>query len=110
MLSSGNWNAICHEGVVGSALTIERDHYLVARMLMFMKRYLPIYLSGYGNDGGCSEGPAYWQLGFGWLCALNEQLEIRTNGKLSRSHRGRRRRSARWPATARAHRCAISIS
>lgn len=83
MLSSGNWNAICHEGVVGSALTIERDHYLVARMLLFMKRYLPIYLSGYGEDGGCSEGPAYWQSGFGWFCALNEQLEIRTNGKLS---------------------------
>lgn len=83
MLSAGNWNAICHEGVAGPALTIEVDHYLIARMLMFMKRYLPIFLSGYGADGGCSEGPAYWQYGFGWFCALNEQLEIRTNGKLS---------------------------
>ncbi len=83
MLSSGNWNALCHQGVAGPALTLEQDHYLLARMLMFMKRYLPIYLSGYGEDGGCSEGPAYWQLGFGWFCALNEQLEIRTGGRLS---------------------------
>jgi hypothetical protein len=83
MLSSGNWNAICHQGVVGPALTLEQDHYLLARMLMFMKRYLPIFLSGFGDDGGCSEGPAYWQYGFCWFCALNEQLETRTNGKLS---------------------------
>jgi len=83
MLSSGNWNAICHQGVVGPALTVETDPRLLARMLLFMKRYLPIFLSGYGNDGGCSEGPAYWQYGFGWFCALNEQLELRTGGKLS---------------------------
>jgi hypothetical protein len=83
MLSSGNWNAICHQGVVGPALTLETDAQLLGRMLFFMKRYLPIFLSGYGEDGGCSEGPAYWQYGFGWFCALNEQLEIRTNGQFS---------------------------
>ena len=83
MLSSGNWNAVCHEGIAGPALMFEKDHYLLARMLMFMKRYLPIYLNGFGSDGACSEGPAYWELGFGCFCALNEQLEIRTNGKLS---------------------------
>ena len=83
MLSPGNWNALCHEGIIGPALIIEQDHYLLARMLMFMKRYLPIYLDGFGSDGSCSEGPAYWQLGFAWFCALNHQLEVRTNGRLS---------------------------
>lgn len=83
MLSSGHWNAMCHQGVVGPALTFEVDTHLVSRMLMFMKRYLPVYLGGFGGDGGCNEGPVYWQSGFLWFCALNEQLEIRTNGRLS---------------------------
>ncbi|HWB60886.1 MAG TPA: heparinase II/III family protein, partial [Chthoniobacteraceae bacterium] len=83
MLSSGNWNALCHQGVVGPALTLEADPRLVARILGYMKRYLAIFLTGYGADGGCSEGPAYWQQGFGWFCALNQQLETRTRGRLS---------------------------
>jgi hypothetical protein len=44
---------------------------------------LPIFLSGFGADGGSSEGPGYWDYGFGWFAVLNEQLEARTGGELS---------------------------
>jgi hypothetical protein len=80
---NNNWNAVCHQGVIGSALAFCDDDALLARMLATARRYLPLYLKGFGPDGGCSEGPGYWQYGFGWFAVLNQQLETRTGGVLS---------------------------
>jgi hypothetical protein len=81
--STGTWNAVCHQGLLGAAFAAEDDPQLVARLLLIAKRYLPVFLSGFGKDGACSEGPGHWQYGFGWFCFLNEQLETRSNGQLS---------------------------
>ncbi|MGC3991131.1 MAG: heparinase II/III family protein [Chthoniobacteraceae bacterium] len=81
--ASTNWNAVCHRGVLGSALAVEQDLDLVARIFMLSRKYLPIYLRGFGQDGACAEGPSYWQYGFGSFALLNEQLEIRSGGELS---------------------------
>jgi hypothetical protein len=81
--AGNNWNAVCHQGVVGAALALEEDNALLARILFLTKKYLPLFLRGFGADGACSEGPGYWQYGFGWFCVLNEQLETRTDGALS---------------------------
>ncbi len=78
-----NWNAVCHQGVLGAALAIETDHALVARMLARAARCLPVFLTGFGDDGSTSEGPGYWSYGFGWFSELNAQLEHRTRGQLS---------------------------
>jgi hypothetical protein len=78
-----NWNAVCHQGVVGSALSQLDDPRAVAEMLMCVREYLPIFLGGFTRDGGTSEGPGYWNYGFGWFIALHEQVERRTNGRLS---------------------------
>jgi len=78
-----NWNAVCHQGVVGAALAVEPDLPLVSRMLLLAKKYLPLFLRGFGADGACSEGPGYWQYGFGAFALLNAQLETRTGGELS---------------------------
>lgn len=78
-----NWNAVCHQGVLGAALAIEEDHALVARMLARAARGLPHYLTGFGADGSTSEGPGYWSYGFGWFSELNARLEHRTRGELS---------------------------
>ncbi len=78
-----NWNAVCHQGVVGCALAVAENNALLARMLMLARQYLPLYLKGFGPDGACSEGPGYWQYGFGRFSALNQQLEMRTAGALS---------------------------
>ncbi len=80
---TNNWNAVCHQGVLGAALAIEEDHALVARMLKLAAGRLPVFLSGFGNDGSTSEGPGYWSYGFGWFSELNAQLEHRTRGRLS---------------------------
>lgn len=80
---TNNWNAVCHQGVLGAALQVEDDADLLARMFAKARTYLPNFLSGYEADGGCSEGPAYWEYGFGWYTVLNEQLETRTDNALS---------------------------
>ncbi|CAM3144577.1 heparinase II/III domain-containing protein [Rariglobus hedericola] len=80
---TNNWNAVCHQGVLGAALAVEEDHALVARMLSVAATRLPAFLTGYGADGSTSEGPGYWSYGFGWFAELNAQLEHRTRGQLS---------------------------
>src|SRR5690606_32863325 len=78
-----NWNAVCHQGVLGAALAIEDDHALVARLLARAAKCLPVFIYGFGDDGSTSEGPGYWSYGFGWFTELNAQLEHRTAGHLS---------------------------
>ncbi|MDR0533803.1 MAG: heparinase II/III-family protein [Verrucomicrobiales bacterium] len=78
-----NWNAVCHQGVVGAALSQVEDASLLASMLLEARKNLPYFLQGFTADGGCTEGVGYWSYGFGWFTRLNEQLETRTGGELS---------------------------
>jgi hypothetical protein len=78
-----NWNAVCHQGVIGSALSQVEDSNLLANMLWRARQSLPLFLNGFTTDGGCTEGIGYWSYGFGWFTVLNEQLETRTDGELS---------------------------
>jgi Heparinase II/III-like protein. len=80
---TNNWNAVCNQGVLGAALATLDDVDLLSDLLLRAASSLPAFLSGYGEDGACSEGPGYWGYGFGWFSVLNEQLETRTNGALS---------------------------
>jgi hypothetical protein len=81
--TSSNWNAVCHQGIAGAALTLVDDPKMLARILLQARESLPLYLGGFGEDGACSEGPTYWDYGFGWFSVLNEQLEQRSAGQLS---------------------------
>lgn len=81
--TTNNWNAVCHQGVLGAALALETDASLLAALLDRARTGLPHFLSGFGPDGACSEGPAYWDFGFGAFARLNQQLETRTRGSLS---------------------------
>jgi hypothetical protein len=80
---TNNWNAVCHQGIIGSALLIEEDDAMVARLLARAVAHLPYFLEGFTADGGCSEGPGYWEYGFGWFAVLNEQLEARSGNSMS---------------------------
>lgn len=81
--ATNHGNAVCHQGILGAALAVEQDADFLARMLELAARYLAIFLRGFGENGGCSEGPLYWQYGFGRFAMLNEQLEARSGGALS---------------------------
>lgn len=78
-----NWNAVCHQGVIGAALAVEDDLDLVAALLASSGDCLRIFLGGFGADGSTSEGPGYWSYGFGRFAELNRQLETATGGVLS---------------------------
>ncbi len=80
---TNNWNAVCHQGVIGAALSVENDPELLADMLLKMRENLPRFIDGFNNDGGTTEGPGYWSYGFGWFAFLNSQLETRTRNELS---------------------------
>lgn len=81
--SANNWNAVCHQGVVGATLAAEPDSKRLAEVLLRASRNLPKFLEGFTPDGGCSEGPGYWAYGFGRYAWLSEQLEHRTCGALT---------------------------
>jgi len=83
MAIGSNWNGVCHQGILGAALAAEEDQTLVARLWQRALTFLPTFLAGFTPDGGSSEGPGYWEYGFGWFCELNRQLESRTGGELS---------------------------
>jgi len=78
-----NWNAVCHQGVLGAALSVCNDPKLLGQLFQRAAAGLKTFLSGFAPDGGCSEGPGYWGYGFGWFMELNRQLETRTRGRLS---------------------------
>jgi Heparinase II/III-like protein len=81
--SSNNWNAVCHQGVLGAALAVVDDPQLLGKLFFKARNPLRVFLSGFSADGGSSEGPGYWGYGFGWFAELNHQLETRTRGRLS---------------------------
>ncbi len=78
-----NWNAVCHQGVVGAALLLEPEAKTVGSILEIASTRLRRFLEGFTPDGGCTEGPGYWQYGFGRFTALNQLLETITNRELS---------------------------
>lgn len=80
---TSNWNAVCHHGVLGAALACEPDERRVAQLLHKAAGFLPFFLRGFTSDGGCSEGPGYWEYGFGSFSILNDQLERATAHALS---------------------------
>jgi hypothetical protein len=55
-----NWNAVCTSGVVSASLLGDFDTETRARVIRKALRSVPIFLSGFNSDGGCSEGPSYW--------------------------------------------------
>lgn len=81
--SANNWNAVCHQGVVGAALAIESDPSRLAGILLRSARNLPAFIAGFSADGGCSEGVGYWAYGFGRFAWLDERLRHRSGGELS---------------------------
>lgn len=80
MTSTANWNAVCHAGVVGAALTLLPDAYERALFIYGAEKYSPHYLSGFGDDGYCSEGLSYWNYGFGNYLLLAKAVDRATHG------------------------------
>ncbi len=77
-----NWNAVCTAGVTGAALAIIDSPQLRARYIAAAERNTEKFLSGFTDDGYCSEGVGYWNYGFGHFLYLAETLHQATGGKV----------------------------
>ena len=67
---TANWSPVCHAGCVATALILAEDRRERAACIEAAERAMPYYLSGFTDDGYCSEGMAYWDYGFGNYTAL----------------------------------------
>ena len=82
MRRSNNWNAVCHAGVIGTALVELEPREDRAFFIASAEFYMRFFLGGFGKDGYCSEGVGYWNYGFGNFIMLTEMLRRATDGKL----------------------------
>ena len=81
-LSTNNWNAVCTAGVVGAALATIEPRKDRATFVAAAERSTTYFLSGFTDDGYCSEGMGYWNYGFGNFIVLSETLVQATGGKV----------------------------
>ncbi|MBN2450943.1 MAG: heparinase II/III family protein [Lentisphaeria bacterium] len=83
MRGNNNWNAVCTAGVVGTALALVESPLERAEFLAAMESSNPYFLSGFTEDGYCSEGMGYWSYGFGHYLMLGDMVRKATGGRLN---------------------------
>ncbi len=80
---NNNWNAVCLGCVTATALTIcdskEERSFFISQAI----KYSPCFLSGFTDDGYCSEGLGYWSYGFRHYAILAESILKATHGKIN---------------------------
>lgn len=95
--SVNNWTAVCNGGVAGAALYLEPNPARLAEILARAARSLDDYLDTFDPDGGSSEGPGYWDYGFGYYTVLAHLVEQRTEGRIDFLRGERMRQIASYP-------------
>lgn len=80
--AANNWTAVCNGGVVGAALYLEPDPARLAALIARAVHSLHDYLATFDQDGGSSEGPGYWDYGFGYYTVLAHLVAQRTAGQI----------------------------
>jgi len=82
MTTTNNWNAVCTAGVVGTAFALADDRRERAEVLAAMELSNPFFISGFTDDGYCSEGMGYWDYGYGHYLMLGDMVLKATGGRL----------------------------
>jgi len=78
-----NWSPWCASNVTGAAMLVLEDMERLARLTHKMMAVVDRFISQYGPDGGCDEGPGYWGVAAGAMLLFLETLYSRSNGRLS---------------------------
>ena len=95
--NTNNWNAVCHGGIGVAAMLLEKDPHKLADLIAQTLGNLRVFLDGFTPDGGCTEGPGYWQFGFGWYVLLAAVLYDCTAGRINILADPKVERIARYP-------------
>lgn len=81
--STSNWNSVCTSGSVLVTLTNSDNPDERLAAVGSAINSMKYYLSGFGDDGYCSEGLGYWGYGFNHYLYLAQMLSDYTNGKIN---------------------------
>ncbi len=79
--TTNNWNAVCLAGITGAALTHLESPARRQRYLDAAEEHIKKFLSGFADDGYCTEGVGYWNFGFGHYLMLGEAIGRSTDGR-----------------------------
>ncbi|NOY81445.1 MAG: hypothetical protein GXP31_10630 [Kiritimatiellaeota bacterium] len=79
---ANNWNPVCTANVIGSALALVPRPESRAEFLAAMEISNPYFISGFTDDGYCSEGVGYWNYGFGHYLGLGLTVRDATGDRL----------------------------
>ena len=76
--ATNNWAAVCAGAAGMAGLILEKDSLRSVALIERVQRILTSFLSGFGTDGGCSEGMDYWVYGYGYFVYYAHALMERT--------------------------------
>ena len=95
--STNNWSAVCAGHVGMTAICMKRDPAELAKIIHTCLDTMEYFLSGYPNDGACTEGLGYWGYGFGNYTHFGYLLHERTEGAINLFEDEKVRRIANFP-------------
>lgn len=81
--STSNWNSVCTSGSVFVTITTAPNQTERLTAVGSALNSMKYYLSGFGDDGYCSEGLGYWGYGFGHYLYLAQTLHDYTDGNIN---------------------------
>ncbi|WP_339839195.1 heparinase II/III family protein [uncultured Maribacter sp.] len=80
--STSNWNSVCTSGAILATITNSKSYDDRLAVVGSALNSMNHYLSGFGEDGYCSEGLGYWGYGFGHYLYLAQILYDYTEGRI----------------------------
>ena len=81
--STSNWNSVCTSGTLFSTIAISKNADERLAAIGCALNSTQYYLSGFGEDGYCSEGAGYWNYGFGHYLYLAQIVYEYSEGKIN---------------------------
>lgn len=97
LVETNNWNHVCLAGLVGAALTVIESKRERAVFVHIGAYYSRNGLTGFGDDGYCTEGITYFNYGFGHYAVLRESIWQATKGKIDLFDNPKVQKIARYP-------------
>jgi len=78
-----NWDPWCNSNWLTADLLLETNKEKRISAVNKILKSLDFFIGGYAPDGGCDEGPGYWNVAGGALFDCLELLYSATNGKIN---------------------------
>ncbi|MBD3243539.1 MAG: hypothetical protein GF331_23315 [Chitinivibrionales bacterium] len=77
-----NWAPWCASNTLAAAMYTIDDRNYLARLTHRLMAVADRFIAGYPPDGGCDEGPHYWNVATGALAVFLELLHSRSAGRI----------------------------